>query len=117
MIADEKQHLLSDRRRSLRDRDLNIAYRRVLQKANKRPGDPDARCELGRLATQHRSMLAHGALVCPGCGLPIAAHGQLRFAGEVRCGFCDHTAAARDFVVEDVYDTVANEVYVVARVV
>jgi hypothetical protein len=33
----------------------------------------------------------------------------------VQCGFCDHTAPARDFVREDVYDTVGNEVYVVAR--
>lgn len=35
----------------------------------------------------------------------------------VRCGFCDHAAPARGFVREDVYDTVANEVYVVARIV
>jgi hypothetical protein len=70
-----------------------------------------------RIVRDRAQVLAHGALVCPGCGLPIAAHGQLQIAGDVRCGFCDHTAAAREFVVEDVFDTVANEVYVVARVV
>jgi hypothetical protein len=34
----------------------------------------------------------------------------------VRCGFCDHHGRAREFVREDVYDTLVNEVYVVARV-
>ncbi len=32
------------------------------------------------------------------------------------CGYCDHTGPARDFLAEDVYDTVPNEVYLVARV-
>jgi hypothetical protein len=70
-----------------------------------------------RIVRDGAQVLAHGALVCPGCGLPIAAHGQLPLAGEVECGFCAHTAAAGDFVVEDVFDTVANEVYIIARVV
>jgi hypothetical protein len=70
-----------------------------------------------RILRDGAQVLAHGALVCPECGLPIAAHGQLRLVAEVRCGFCDHAAAARDFVVEDVFDTLTNEVYVVARVV
>ena len=35
-------------------------------------------------------------------------------ASPLRCGFCDHAAAsAREFVLEDVYDTLANEVYLV----
>ena len=70
-----------------------------------------------RIVRDGAQVLAHGALVCPACRLPIAAHGQLSLAGEVHCGFCDHAAPARHFVVEDVYDTVANEVYVVARIV
>jgi hypothetical protein len=37
-------------------------------------------------------------------------------ARELRCGFCDHAAPARDFVREDVIDTWANEVYLVARI-
>jgi hypothetical protein len=70
-----------------------------------------------RIVRDGAQVLGHGALVCPACALPLAAHGALPLAGAVRCGFCDHVAPARDFVVEDVYDTVANEVYVVARVV
>jgi hypothetical protein len=34
----------------------------------------------------------------------------------VKCGFCDQIGPAREFVLEDVYDTLANEVYLVARV-
>ena len=52
----------------------------------------------------------------PGCGIPLAAHGALPIGAEVQCGYCDHVAPARSFVTEDVYDTVPNEVYVVARV-
>jgi hypothetical protein len=60
--------------------------------------------------------LAHGALVCPGCDLPIVIERSVGAGTALRCGFCDHEARAREYVVADVYDTVANEVYVVARV-
>jgi hypothetical protein len=74
------------------------------------PGDPgQPKTKLGRvdgseagaerrLLRDGMQILAHGALVCP------------------QCGFCDHAAAAREFVAEDVYDTLANEVYLIARV-
>lgn len=58
--------------------------------------------------------LAHGALVCPSCNLPLVLDEPVHAGTEVRCGFCDHEARAREFVVADVYDTVSNEVYVVA---
>ena len=60
-------------------------------------------------------VLAHGALVCPSCALPIPASAPLPVGAEVRCGFCGHAEPARRFVAVDVYDTLANEVYVVAR--
>ena len=89
------------------------------------PGEPDVR--LGRVAgaegaDQRRlvrdglQILAHGALVCPSCALPLALSGRLRVREALSCGFCDHSGTAREFVRDDVYDTVANEVYVVARV-
>jgi len=43
-------------------------------------------------------------------------HSGLRASLPLRCGFCDHIAPARAFVREDVFDTVRNEVYLVARV-
>lgn len=59
--------------------------------------------------------IAHGALICPGCQAPIRVGAELG-AGEVlACGFCDHRARASEFVVRNVFDTVANEVYLIAR--
>jgi hypothetical protein len=60
--------------------------------------------------------IVHGALICPGCNLPVLIEDSVPAAQRMRCGFCDHAAPARDFVSRDVFDTVANEVYVIARV-
>jgi hypothetical protein len=90
------------------------------------PGQPDTR--LGRvdgsppgaerrLVRDGLQVLGHGALVCPECALPLAVEGQIPVRRRLSCGFCDHSASASEFVREDVYDTVGNEVYVVARVV
>jgi hypothetical protein len=80
-----------------------------------RTGGADAADER-RLIRDGAQVLAHGALVCPECGLPIFPGGRVRAARRMRCSFCEHTAQTRDFLREDVYDTVANEVYLVARV-
>jgi hypothetical protein len=56
-------------------------------------------------------------LICPSCALPIAATRALPVGSEVRCGYCDHAATARAFLREDVYDTLVNEAYLVARIV
>jgi len=92
------------------------------------PGDPgQPKVRIGRLdgsqaAAERRlvrdgmQMLAHGALACPECELPIAVPGRLSAGLPLKCGFCDHRAPARAFVREDVFDTVRNEVCVVARV-
>jgi hypothetical protein len=70
-----------------------------------------------RLVRDGVQLLEHGALVCPGCNLPVVIDGPLPATGALRCGYCSHEGEAREFVARDVYDTVANEVYVVARVV
>ena len=70
-----------------------------------------------RLMRDGVQVLGHGALVCPECALPLAIGGQVMAGLPVRCGFCDHAAPAREFIREDVYDTVLNEVYLVARLV
>ena len=89
------------------------------------PGEPQVRIgraggsELGeerRLVRDGSQVLAHGALVCSECSLPIAAHGRLPATETMRCTYCGHAAQAREFIREDIYDTVANEVYLVARV-
>jgi hypothetical protein len=69
-----------------------------------------------RIARDGVQRIAHGAMVCPGCSLPVVIADRVPAGRALRCGVCDHSAPAREFVVEDVYDTVANEVYVIARV-
>ena len=89
------------------------------------PGEPDVK--LGRVAgaqtglerrllTHGVQVLAHGALVCPQCDLPLPVTERLPAGSVIHCGFCDHTARARAFLRADVYDTVPNEAYLVARV-
>jgi hypothetical protein len=92
------------------------------------PGDPgQPKTKLGRvdgseagserrLLRDGMQVLSHGALVCPRCALPLSVAGRFPAGRALRCGFCDHAAPAREFVREDVYDTVSNEVYLVARV-
>jgi hypothetical protein len=60
--------------------------------------------------------ISHGALVCPGCNLPVLIESSVPAGQPLQCGYCDHHAPAREFVSPDVFDTVANEVYVIARV-
>ena len=73
--------------------------------------------ERKRLVADGAQVLAHGALVCPQCALPLAIRARVRAALEVRCPYCEHAGPAREFLHEDVFDTLANEVYLVARVV
>jgi len=91
------------------------------------PGDPgQPKTKLGRvdgseagaerrLLRDGLQVLAHGALVCPECALPLSLPGRVAAGHDLRCGFCDHAGPARDFLAEDVYDTLVNEAYLVAR--
>jgi hypothetical protein len=60
-------------------------------------------------------VIAHGALVCPCCDAPQVIGEPLPAGAMVHCGFCGHGARAREFLVRDIFDTVANEAYLVAR--
>jgi hypothetical protein len=60
--------------------------------------------------------LARGALICPGCELPLAPGGRLHPREALACGFCGHEAEALSFMRRDVRDAPANEVVLVARV-
>jgi hypothetical protein len=68
-----------------------------------------------RVARDGIERIAHGAVICPGCAAPIALASPLPAGDELSCGFCGHTEPAREFLVRDVYDTVANEAYLIAR--
>ena len=68
-----------------------------------------------RLVTDGRQSLAHGALACPSCALPISPAPRIRPRVPLTCAFCAHTAPALDFLREDVIDVPANEVVLIAR--
>jgi hypothetical protein len=70
-----------------------------------------------RLVANGIQVLARGALVCPTCALPISPLPRLRPRAELRCGYCDHAAAALTFLREDWLDAPGNDVVLVARVV
>jgi hypothetical protein len=72
--------------------------------------------ERKRLVRDGAQVLAHGAFVCPECALPLALNTRIRAREDMRCGYCDHIGQAHEFLREDVFDTLANEVYLVARV-
>jgi hypothetical protein len=68
-----------------------------------------------RVSRDGIEVIAHGALVCPQCNAPQVIGDPLAAGDEVECGFCGHSARAREFLVRDIFDTVANEAYLVAR--
>lgn len=68
-----------------------------------------------RVARHGIEVLAHGAVVCPGCSAPVVLGGPSPATKEISCSFCGHSARAREFLVRDVFDTVANEAYMIAR--
>ena len=88
------------------------------------PGQPDVRSGRvdGSVAGAHRRLLrdgaqvlAHGALICPSCAIPLAAATPFPAGARLVCGYCEHAAPAREFLTEDVYDTPGNEAQLVAR--
>jgi hypothetical protein len=71
--------------------------------------------EQWRVASHGIELIAHGALVCPECDAPVVPGRSVPAHERLSCGFCGHTDRARRFLVRDVFDTVANEAYLVAR--
>jgi hypothetical protein len=69
-----------------------------------------------RLVRDGVEQLAHGALVCPGCSLPVRIDGPMSAGSELDCGYCETVAPAHRFLLRDVYDTPENEVFLIARI-
>jgi hypothetical protein len=69
-----------------------------------------------RLVQDGVEQLAHGALVCPDCSMPVRIEEPIGAGASLECGFCDESAPAREFLVRDVYDTPRNEVFLIARI-
>ncbi len=69
-----------------------------------------------RLVRDGVEQLAHGALVCPDCSMPVAIGESVPISAALRCGYCGTEERAREFLIRDVYDTAANEVLLIARI-
>lgn len=84
-----------------------------------RPGGGVKVTDLGsdhRLVRDGVEQLAHGATICPECAMPVAIAAPIGVGSELRCGYCEASGPAREFLVRDVYDTAANEVFLIARI-
>ncbi len=68
-----------------------------------------------RLIEHGVEQLAHGAMVCPSCSKPVPIERPLSVGTELACGWCEGSGPARDYLVRDVFDTPANEVFLIAR--
>lgn len=91
------------------------------------PGDPGSeRVEAGalggpevqlerRLLRDGIQVIARGALICSACELPLPGRPAVAAAELLHCGWCGHSAHARDLLRPDVHDTAANAVALVAR--
>ncbi len=69
-----------------------------------------------RLVSDGVEQLAHGALVCPECSMPVRIGRAVPVSRPLGCGYCSTSAPAREFLVRDVYDTPVNEVLLIARI-
>ena len=82
------------------------------------PGERKARAadvaEEWRVAREGIEVIAHGALICPECSVPLAVSDRVPAGRHMTCGYCGHTDRARMFLKPDVFDTVGNEAYMVA---
>lgn len=75
-----------------------MSLRRALDGAG--PQEPVGR--LGGTEELHRvtrtAPVAVGTLACPGCDAPVALAGPLAPSADLRCPFCAHDGAVRDFL-------------------
>lgn len=78
-------------------------------------GSPEVQLER-RLVRDGVQVIASGALVCPGCELPLSGWPAVRASQMQSCAWCGHSAPARDLLRPGIHDTPANQVELVARI-
>ena len=86
------------------------------------PGEDRARTEsVGAPEAEHRlirdghQVIAHGSLICPECELPLPGRPAVAVTTFLHCGWCGHSARARELFRPNVLDAPANGVALVAR--
>jgi hypothetical protein len=68
-----------------------------------------------KLLSDGHQVLAYGSLICSECELPLPGRPAVGVATLLHCGWCGHTARARELFRPNVLDTPANGVAMVAR--
>jgi hypothetical protein len=68
-----------------------------------------------KLLSDGHQVIAHGSLICPQCELPLPGRPAVPAAALIHCGWCGHTARARELFRPNVLDAPANGVALVAR--
>jgi len=68
-----------------------------------------------RLIRDGRQVIARGSLICSECELPLPGRPAVAASTLVHCGWCGHTARARELFRPNVRDAPANGVALVAR--
>ena len=68
-----------------------------------------------KLIADGRQVIAYGSLICSECELPLPGRPAVGVATVLHCGWCGHTARARELFRPNVLDAPANGVAMVAR--
>lgn len=68
-----------------------------------------------RLLRDGHQVIASGALICAECELPLPGRPAVAASALIHCGWCGHTARARELIRPGINDTDANAVELVAR--
>ena len=77
-------------------------------------GGPETQLER-RLIKDGSQVIARGALICPECELPLPGRPAVAAQALVHCGWCGHSARARELFRPGVRDAPGNSVALVAR--
>ena len=70
-----------------------------------------------RLIRDGRQVIVHGSLICSECELPLPGTPAVAATAILHCGWCGHTARARELFRPNVRDAPANGVALVAQLV
>ena len=68
-----------------------------------------------KLLTDGVQVIAYGSLICSECELPLPGHPAIAAPTIVHCGWCGHSARARELFRRNVVDAPGNGVAMVAR--
>ncbi len=68
-----------------------------------------------KLLSDGHQVIARGSLICPECELPLPGRPAVSAPTLIHCGWCGHSARARELFRPDVLDAPANAVALVAR--